>query len=183
MTSQRPHTVVLSCSDSRVPVESVFDQHIGDLFVVRVAGNLVGSSQIASVEFAVSQFESPLVVVLGHSACGAVRATLDQLSTGGSMPSAHLEQVVKSIQPAVEPLLKDAAGADAAALEQQAIRANVMHSVQELIAQSPLLAGVVEQGNLTVIGAEYDLPTGHVDFFAGVPTAWSGGASRGAPGA
>jgi carbonic anhydrase len=157
---QDPFAIVLGCSDSRVPAEIVFDQGLGDLFVIRVAGNIVAPSQIGSIEFAAEQFGVPLVVVLGHSECGAVRATLD---AGAEDASPNLRSIVDRIRPALAEL--DAAAPDAFT---RAVRANVRMSVAQLRAGSPILEGLLRKGALSIVGAEYSLETGVVDFFEGV---------------
>jgi carbonic anhydrase len=163
---QQPFAVVLGCSDSRVPVEIVFDQGLGDLFVIRVAGNIVAPSLIGSVEFAVEQFATPLVVVLGHTQCGAVEATLQELRRPSEARSPNLHAIVDRIRPAVEGLL--AADLDPAALVSAAARANVRASASQLRQGSETLERRIQQGGLLVVGAEYALETGAVEFFDGV---------------
>lgn len=165
---QEPFAIILGCSDSRSPVEIIFDQDIGDLFVVRVAGNVVESSQMGSVEFAATQFGARLVVVLGHSQCGAIAATLQHLEQPGQLPSPSLENLVERIRPAVEPLLAPGE-TDRAGLLASAVRANVRASIDRLRNGSPLLAGLMRDAGLVVLGAEYVLSTGVVDFFDGMP--------------
>jgi carbonic anhydrase len=161
---QTPFAVVLGCSDSRVPVETVFDQGLGDLFVVRVAGNIVASSQVGSVEFAAQVFGTRLVVVLGHSNCGAVKATLDGLRAAGERPSPGLHSIVARIEPVVAPLL--AAGeTEGEELVDAAVKANVHASVDELIRQSEILQQLAAEDGLVVVGAEYSLDSGEVEFF------------------
>jgi len=162
---QEPFAVVLGCSDSRVPVEILFDQGLGDLFVIRVAGNVVASSQIGSVEFAVEEFGTPLVVVLGHTGCGAVAATLAELGQPAADRSPNLASIVDRIIPAVTPLLDGDLGAEELAL--RATRANVKQSVRRLRDGSAILARHLEAGTLMIVGAEYDLRTGEVHFFTG----------------
>jgi carbonic anhydrase len=166
--AQNPFAVVLGCSDSRVPVEIVFDQGMGDLFVIRVAGNIVAPSQMGSVEFAAERFETRLVVVLGHTACGAIEATIEQLQEPRLKPSANLQSIVSRIQPAVEPLLVSEIRHDPQALEGQAVRANVRASADRLRRDSPILERLSDEG-LLVVGAVYSLETGVVEFFDGVP--------------
>ncbi len=163
---QAPSAVILGCSDSRVPAEIIFDQGLGELFVVRVAGNLATSTQIGSVEFAAAKFGTPLVVVLGHSQCGAVRTTLDQLTRPAEIRSPHLRAVVEGIRPAVEPLMTASAEGDPETLMGRAIRANTEAAVNQLLSGSELLRERVSAGELAVIGAEYSLETGEVDFFS-----------------
>lgn len=169
---QAPFAAILGCSDSRVPVELVFDQGPGDLFVVRVAGNVAAPSQIGSVEFATKVLGARLVVVLGHSRCGAVKATLDALRASESIGSENLHSIVSRVQPAVEGLLADDAGEGEAPLLDQAVRANVRAAVEGLQRDSDIIRGLVHSEGLVLLGAEYALETGEVDFFDGVPEGW-----------
>ena len=162
--AQRPFAIVLGCSDSRVPVEIVFDQGPGDLFVIRVAGNIVAPSLIGSVEFAAAQFGTPLVVVLGHSQCGAILATLDQLRRPPASQSPNLKSIVDRIRPGVEGLLEGGAGDDPAAFVPRAVRANIRASVQQLRHGSAIIEGLIANQGLLVVGAEYSLETGVVAF-------------------
>ncbi|MDX1376810.1 MAG: carbonic anhydrase [Burkholderiales bacterium] len=171
VAGQKPCAVILGCSDSRVPVELVFDQGLGDLFVIRVAGNIVAPSQIGSVEFAAAQFGTPLVVILGHTRCGAVQATLEELRRPSENQSRNLRSIVDRIRPAVEGLLATDLGRDAEGLARQAVRANVRMSANFLRHGSPILEELIASGRLLVVGAEYALETGQVDFFEGVPAA------------
>jgi len=161
---------VLGCSDSRVPAEMVFDQSLGDLFVIRVAGNIVAPSQIGSIEFAAERFGTRLVVVLGHSRCGAVLATLEELQhpSGGSH-SRNLRSIVDRIRPAVEGLLSDGAASDPERLVEEAVRANIRASAEQLKHGSEVLEQLIAGDGLIIVGAEYSLNTGVVDFFTGVP--------------
>lgn len=168
---QEPFAIVLGCSDSRVPAEIVFDQGLGDLFVIRVAGNIVASSQIGSVEFAAERFGTPLVVVLGHSQCGAVLATLEQLMRPREDQSRNLRSIVDRVRPSVEPLLATELRNDPEALVRQAVRANVRVSTNHLRHGSDLLEQLIHTRGLLVVGAEYALGTGVVEFFDGVPEA------------
>jgi len=165
---QRPFAIVLGCSDSRVPAEIVFDQGLGDLFVIRVAGNVVAPSQIGSVEFAAEYFGTRLVVVLGHTRCGAVLATLDELQQRSSHSSRNLRSIVDRVRPAVQPLLENHHGDDRQALVRRAVRANVRASANQLRHGSELLEQLVREDHLLIVGAEYSLDTGVVDFFEGV---------------
>jgi len=169
VTGQKPFAVILGCSDSRVPVELVFDQGLGDLFVIRVAGNIVAASQVGSVEFAAAQFGTPLVVVLGHTRCGAVQATLDELQRPSENQSRNLRSIVDRIRPAVEGLLATELSHDSEALARQAVRANVRVSANVLRHGSPILEELIEGDRLLVVGAEYALETGQVEFFDGLP--------------
>lgn len=162
---QEPFAVVLGCSDSRVPVEIVFDQGLGDLFVIRVAGNVVASSQIGSVEFAAERFGTRLVVVLGHSRCGAVQATLEELQRPTETQSRNLRSIVDRVRPSVEGLLAAGLAQNPDALMEQAIRANVRASVGHLRYGPDVLEQLVQNDGLWVVGAEYSLETGCVEFF------------------
>ena len=165
---QAPFAVILGCSDSRVPVEMIFDQGLGDLFVIRVAGNIVAPSQVGSVEFAAAQFGTRLVVVLGHTGCGAVQATLAELQRSSETQSPHLRSIVDRIRPAVEGLLETELRHDPHALARHAVRANVRMSANYLRHGSQILEQLAEQDGLVVVGAEYSLETGVVEFFDGV---------------
>ncbi|VAW44350.1 Carbonic anhydrase, beta class [hydrothermal vent metagenome] len=160
---QKPFAVILGCSDSRVPAELVFDQGLGDLFVVRVAGNVVAPSQVGSVEFAVTMFGSPLVVVLGHSNCGAIEATIDAMKNPGESTSINIQAIVKRVKPAIESLLLNTT-LDQVKTE-DAVKANVQKSVAQLSSASEIIESKVTDGRLKVIGACYDLKTGVVDFY------------------
>jgi len=168
---QEPFAIVLGCSDSRVPAEMVFDQGLGDLFVIRVAGNIVAPSQIGSVEFAAEQFGTRLVVVLGHSSCGAILATLDELRRPTENQSRNLRSIVDRVRPSVEGLLATELKDDPDALVRSAVRANVRASVNQLRHGSEILEQLIESDGLRVVGAEYSLETGVVDFFDGLPEA------------
>jgi carbonic anhydrase len=169
VAGQEPFAVILGCSDSRVPVEIVFDQGLGDLFVIRVAGNIVAPSQIGSVEFAAERFGTRLVVVLGHTNCGAIQATLDDLQQPNDAQSLNLGSIVQRIRPAVEGLLATELRRDHEALAREAVRANVRASADYLRHGSEVLERLIRQEGLHVVGAEYSLETGVVDFFDGVP--------------
>jgi carbonic anhydrase len=166
---QEPFAIVLGCSDSRVPAELVFGQGLGDLFVIRVAGNIVAPSQIGSVEFAAARFGTRLVVVLGHTECGAIRATLEELRQPAPSQSAGLRAIVERIRPAVEPLLTPPLLGQPEALVAQAVRANIRAAADQLRHGSALLERLVERDGLLIVGAEYALRTGVVDFFYGSP--------------
>jgi carbonic anhydrase len=170
ISGQKPFAVILGCSDSRVPVELVFDQGLGDLFVIRVAGNVVAPSQIGSVEFAAAQFGTQLVVVLGHTRCSAVQSTVDELLQPGENQSRNLRSIVDRIRPAVAGLLETDLGRDPDTLARQAVRANVRVSANSLRHGSPILEELIQGGKLLVVGAEYALETGQVEFFDGLPT-------------
>jgi len=168
-TSQEPFATILGCSDSRVPVEIVFDQGLGDLFVIRVAGNIVAPSLVGSVEFAAAKFGTRLVVVLGHSRCGAIQATLDELRHPSPNPSRNLYSIVDRIRPAVEGLLATGLRDDSEALVREAVRANIRASAHQLRHGSQVIEQQIRSEGLLVVGAEYSLETGVVDFFDGVP--------------
>src|SRR5213595_964116 len=163
---QQPFAIVLGCSDSRVPAELVFGQGFGDLFVIRVAGNIVAPSQVGSVEFAAARFGTPLVVVLGHTQCGAVLATLEEVSSRGHH-SPNIRSIVDRIRPSVETLLAASVRLDAKQLAREAVRANVRASADHLRHGSALLEQLILDKALAVVGAEYSLESGEVDFFDG----------------
>ena len=162
---QTPFAIILGCSDSRVPTEIVFDQGFGDLFVIRIAGNIVAPSQIGSIEFAVETFQTPLVVVLGHTHCGAVAATLNQIRQPQASRSQHLRSIVECIRPAVEPLSEIRTNLAYERLLERAIRSNVRMSVNQLQRGSSFLEEMYDSGSLWIVGAEYSLESGEVDFF------------------
>jgi len=165
---QEPFAIILGCSDSRVPAEIVFNQGLGDLFVIRVAGNIVAPSQVGSVEFAAERFGTKLVVVLGHSNCGAIQATLEELNRPSADKSQNLRSIVDRIRPSVEGLLKTASQRTSKDLIAQAVRANILASVNHLRHGSETLEQLILNDGLSVIGAEYSLETGIVDFFDGL---------------
>ena len=162
---QAPFAIILGCSDSRAPVELVFDQGLGDLFVIRVAGNIVAPSQVGSVEFAAEAFGTRLVVVLGHTQCGAIGATLEQLQRPREMRSRNLQSIVDRVRPSVEGLLATDVARDPAALYQAATRANIRSAVDHLRHGSELLERLILHNGLRVVGAEYSIETGVADFF------------------
>jgi carbonic anhydrase len=168
---QEPFAIILGCSDSRVPAEIVFDQGLGDLFVIRVAGNVVASSQIDSVEFAAARFGTRLVVVLGHSQCGAVVATLEELQQPRDLQSRSLRAIVGRVRPSVEPLLATELRDDPDDLLRHAVRANIQASANHLRHGSEVLEQLIAKDGLVVVGGEYSLETGVVCFFDGVPDA------------
>ena len=165
VSGQRPIATILGCSDSRVPVEVVFDQGFGDLFVIRVAGNIVAPSQVGSVEFAAERLGTRLVVVLGHTRCGAVTATLEDLQRPASNQSWNMNSIVSRIRPSVEGLLATELKHDHERLIGHAVRANVRASVNQLRHGSDVLELLIRRDGLRVVGAEYSLETGVVDFF------------------
>jgi carbonic anhydrase len=161
MEGQEPFAVIVSCADSRVPVEFLFDQGLGDLFVIRVAGNIVAPSQIGSVEFAATNLGTRLVVVLGHSKCGAVDAALRALASASEVASPNLRSIVDSIRPALEPLIAEKGEVDIA----EAVAANVRQSVARLRAGSSILQDLANSGEIKIVGAEYSIETGKVHFY------------------
>ncbi len=165
---QNPFAIVLGCSDARVPAEIIFDQGLGDLFVVRVAGNIVAPSLVGSVEFAAERFGTKLVVVLGHTGCGAILATLEELTGSTQTHSPNLMSIVDRVRPAVEGLFQGDLPPDEGAIEHLAVRANIRASVDQLRHGSRILERLIAEGGLRVVGAEYSLETGEVDFFEGV---------------
>jgi carbonic anhydrase len=168
VAGQEPFAIVLGCSDSRVPAELVFDQGFGDLFVIRVAGNIVAPSQVGSVEFAAARFATRLVVVMGHSQCGAITATVEELLGRAPPQSRNLRSIVDRVRPSVEALLAGGCALDAEALIREGVRANVRTSTHHLRHGSELLEGLIREEGLRVVGAEYSLESGVVTFFDGV---------------
>lgn len=168
---QRPFAIILGCADSRAPAETIFDQGLGDLFVIRVAGNIVAPSQIGSVEFAAERFGTQLVVVMGHSHCGAIAATVEQIEAtkeaGNDPASRNLLSITDRIAPVVTPLMHTDLAKDRAALLRAATRANVAASADHLRHGSRILEDLRLKRGLVVVGCEYDLATGVVDFFDG----------------
>lgn len=163
---QAPFAAILGCSDSRVPLELLFDQGLGDLFVMRVAGNIVTNSELGSIEFTVAEFDTPLVVVLGHSNCGAVTGAAQP--PDATMPPA-LRSIVEQIRPAVDDVRAHGGEDEHADLINNAVRANVRRSVAQLGRESELLKSRVEQGKLAIVGAKYRLDLGEVEFFEPLP--------------
>mgnify|MGYP001828668801 CR=1 FL=1 len=166
--SQEPFAIILGCSDSRVPAEIVFDQGLGDLFVIRVAGNIVAPSLVGSVEFAAAQFGTSLIVVLGHSSCGAVSATLAGLANPDRELSPNLGEIIDRIRPSIEKLLEKEPALSADELLQQAVRNNIRASANQLRRGSLVLERLVAEEGLLILGAEYSLETGVVEFFDGL---------------
>jgi carbonic anhydrase len=166
---QEPFAIILGCADSRVPAEIVFDQGLGDLFVIRVAGNIVAPSQVGSVEFAAERFGTRLVVVLGHSECGAILATLEELRRPSENQSRNLRSIVDRIRPAVAGLIEAGIEGDRNGLVRRAVRANIRASANHLRHGSEILESLIAHNGLVVVGAEYSLETGLVEFFDGIP--------------
>lgn len=167
--AQRPFAIILSCADSRVPPELIFDQDLGDLFVVRVAGNIIEPSQLGSVEFAAEHFGSRLVIVLGHSRCGAITAALQATEKTSSGESPHLRSIVDRIRKSIDSLLEAERTTAQETLLERAVRANVSAAVHQMQRESSVLQQLIRKDGLLVTGAEYSLDTGQVDFFEGVP--------------
>ena len=174
VAEQQPFAIVLGCSDARVPAELVFDQGLGDLFVIRVAGNIVAPSQIGSVEFAASRFGTRLVVVLGHSQCGAILATIEELQRPAENQSRNLRSIVDRVRPSVEGLLKSEIAKDMPALVRHAVRFNVSVAASHLRYGSEILEQLIRSEGLRIVGAEYSLETGEVEFFDGVDSVGAG---------
>ena len=166
---QEPFAAILGCSDSRVPVEIIFDQGLGDLFVIRVAGNIVAPSQIGSVEFVAERFKTRLVVVLGHSQCGVIQATLEQLTGPTERRSRNVHSIVNRVRPSIEGLLETGLRHDYDSLVHHAVRANVRASTNQLRHGSQVIEQMIQTEGLLVVGAEYSLETGLVEFFDGAP--------------
>ncbi len=169
VAGQNPFAIILGCSDSRVPAEIVFDQGLGDLFVIRVAGNIVAPSQIGSVEFAAAKFGTRLVVVLGHSNCGAILSTVEELERPMDRKQRNLRSIVNRIRPSVQTLLETDLRNNHDELVSKAVRANVRASALHLRHGSQILEELIENDGLLIVGAEYQLDSGIVDFFEGVP--------------
>ena len=167
--AQQPFAIVLGCSDSRVPAEMVFDQGLGDLFVIRVAGNIVAPSQVGSIEFAAARYGTRLVVVMGHSQCGVILATIESMESPGATESHNLRAIVDRVRPSVEPLMNSGLARDRQSLIRESVRANVRASARHLRHGSQMLEQLIAEHGLLVVGAEYDLETGEVDFFDGPP--------------
>jgi len=167
VNAHNPFAIILGCSDARVPAEIIFDQGLGDLFVIRVAGNIVAPSQIGSVEFAAERFGTKLVVVLGHTGCGAILATLEELRRPTEGHSPNLRSIVDRVRPSVEALFEGSIPPDDKALEHRAVRANIRASTNQLRHGSQILERLIDYDGLRVVGAEYSLETGEVDFFEG----------------
>jgi carbonic anhydrase len=164
---QSPFAIILGCSDSRAPAEIVFDQGLGDLFVIRVAGNIVASSQVGSVEFAAERFGTRLVVVMGHTNCGAIDAAIEAI-TGEQGPVSRSQlSIVSRVRPSIEGLVATELARDPVRLRREAMRANVRASVSHLRHGSEIIEQLAEKGGLAVVGAELDLSTGEVKFFDG----------------
>lgn len=162
---QNPFAIILGCSDSRVPAEIVFDQGLGDLFVIRVAGNIVAPSQIGSIEFAATRYDSMLVVVLGHSQCGAILATLEEMRQPTEKQSPNLRAIVDRVRPSITNIVAAFDDPNSEALVSEAVRANIRASVDQLRRGSEVLEQLMKEKGLSIVGAEYSLETGVVEFF------------------
>lgn len=169
IVNQRPFAIILGCSDSRAPAEVVFDQGLGDLFVIRVAGNIVAPSQVGSVEFAAERFGTRLVVVMGHTSCGAIDAALEAIKSKSGPASRNLMSIVDRVRPGIEALVSTELVNDPPRLAREAMRANVRQSATHLRHSSEIIERLVERDGLVVVGAELELSTGEVRFFDGVP--------------
>lgn len=167
LEDQAPIAIILGCSDSRVPAEMVFDQGLGDLFVIRVAGNVVGPSQVGSVEFAALQFGVRLVVVMGHSRCGAVIAALDALDRSAVPESPGLGDIIDRILPGLEAVRDKDRSDDEESRLGRAVRENIQQAARRLESDSDILRRLKQEDGLEIVGAEYAMETGLVDFFSG----------------
>ena len=163
--AQEPFAIILGCSDSRVPAELIFNQGLGDLFVIRIAGNIVAPSQIGSIEFAADQFGTRLVVVLGHTSCGAIQASLNHILTNSEHASPNLESIVSRITPCIKAVVTESEYASDEERMRAAVRANIRASVEQLRHGSNILENLIANDDLLVVGAEYDLETGSIEFF------------------
>ena len=162
-TGQKPKAIVLCCSDSRAPVEMIFDQDVGDLFVIRVAGNIIAPSLVGSVEFAATTFGTKLVIVMGHSQCGAIEATLNYIENAGTVSSENIHDIVRRIKPHIHEI------AQMPALSHDeksslAVKVNVQASVSQLEHSSRLIEGLILKEKIRIVGAVLDLSTGKVAF-------------------
>jgi carbonic anhydrase len=169
LAGQEPFAIILGCCDSRVPAEIVLDQGLGELFVIRVAGNVVAPSLVGSVEFAAEKCATRLVVVLGHSLCGAIQATLDELEHPTEPSSPNLRSIVDRVRPAIEELIEPGCWADRPTLVKHAVRANIRAAANHLRHGSQILEELIQNDGLLVVGAEYCLESGVVEFFDGMP--------------
>jgi len=158
---QSPKAIVLGCADSRVPIETIFDQGPGDLFVIRVAGNIAAPSQIGSIEFAVENFSVPLVIILGHTHCGAIEATMTTLETNSSVESDNLKSIIDYIAPAIAELCSTKTPQDQRTF--QCLLANIRGSANKLQQDSTILANLIASGQLAVVSAYYDIDLGTVN--------------------
>lgn len=163
--SQSPWAIILTCSDSRVPAEPIFDCSFGDLFVIRVAGNIAAPTQLGSIEFAVKEFKTPLILVLGHSQCGAIGATLSAVKANQSTGSVALQSIVDAISPAVKHAITVKPQGTEDSIKDIAIRTNIQNSMEALSAGSDIVRQALSESRLKIAGAHYSLATGQVEFF------------------
>ncbi len=159
---QEPFVTVLTCSDSRVPVELIFDRGVGEIFTVRVAGNVAGTDEIATIEYGVGHLHTPVVIVMGHTGCGAVTAVVKEVELEGLLP-----QLVNNIKPAAE-IAKHEGGEESVVIA-NAIKANVWQSISDVLRRSAIVRKEIEGGGVSVIGAVYNLETGTVDWLGEHP--------------
>lgn len=163
---QKPFAIVLSCADSRVPSELVFDCGLGELFVVRVAGNIVAPSLIGSIEFAAQKFGTELCIVMGHTQCGAITASVNAVLTNSRPLSSNIQKIVSQIEPSVRESLK-VGGLSEAELVAATTKENIRNSVHQLVRESPVLSDLISENRFRIVGANYDLHSGAVQFFTG----------------
>lgn len=161
---QKPFAIVLTCSDSRVPAEMIFDRGLGDLFVIRVAGNIIAPSLLASIEFAATSFGTPLCVVMGHSGCGAVKAAIGAEMNGDHPGSPNLQKLVAKVKPAVRSVVRKNGGIAPQNLLDLATIANVQRTAELIERESPIVRKLIDSGKFLIAGAVYDLHTGRVHF-------------------
>lgn len=161
---QKPFATILTCSDSRIPVERIFDQGIGDLFVIRVAGNVAGESEIATIEYGVGHLGTPLLIVMGHKKCGAVAAAAENADVHG-----HLPQLLSHIKPAVETVRRQNRGMEGAELAAASISENVRQSMSDLILESSTIRGLIDSQKVAMVGAIYDIESGKVEWLGPHP--------------
>jgi len=161
---QNPYAIILSCSDSRVPPEIIFDKGLGEIFVVRVAGNISDTVVLGSIEYAVEHFGSPLIMVLGHDRCGAVTAAVE---AKGAAPEGNIGAIIKTIAPAVSQAEKVAAGRDGMELIEAAVDCNIKLVCNSLVEQSKVIKGLADAGKVKIVGAKYDLHDGKVRLLEG----------------
>ncbi len=161
---QAPFAIILGCADSRVPPELIFDQGLGDLFVIRVAGNVADTAVIGSIEYAAEHLGTPLLVVLGHESCGAVKASIGEINQPSGALSPDLTAVVEMISEGIRPLIQNPSTNDEKSLEDSAIKQNVRHGISQLKEKSTLLNSYSESGKIKIVGAKYMLQSGKVEF-------------------
>lgn len=162
---QRPYAIILGCADSRAPAETVFDAGLGDLFVVRIAGNIISPMGLGSIEFAAANFGTPLCVVLGHTKCGAVAATVEAVQKKKRAPSDHIQDIVLEIEPSVKLAIAAGSKQDRPLVE-EAARLNVVRNMERILERSSILSSLAEKDLFKVVGGVYNLHTGYVEFLA-----------------